>query len=387
MNPINKSQILTSLVLISVISAFEWSNFSSLGIQTARQIMDTSQAQYWTERGINSKTNFEKFTDILGEELPKKSRKFRLCAETELENMDNDSDWNGDNAIPWGDCIRYLDRRNFPFYRLQDCLCDNFDQCKNLQRSNKYKSFGKSTNETPARWFAQGGDYMKYLKRKLQGAQNEIFITGLILKLGIELEKPASGEVKDTLAGILEERALGGVKIDILLYGSKIPRIAGVGMGSADVIEYFQVWNEKVCQKSENCVDIQVQEHGAPIGIIMKWLDILGGRISDFILTVFGFGDESSDGTENSNIPTSVESAGFTHHEKLVIIDRSIAFVGGIDLAENRWDDSNYRLQDFDSVYFPGKDYRNPFEDPLKRGTGPLGKCHNSSCHYFLWQT
>lgn len=36
----------------------------------------------------------------------------------------------------------------------------------------------------------------------------------------------------------------------------------------------------------------------------------------------------------------------WAHHEKLVAIDQSVAFMGGLDLAFGRWDDSNYRLVD-----------------------------------------
>ncbi|KRZ21202.1 Phospholipase D1, partial [Trichinella pseudospiralis] len=42
----------------------------------------------------------------------------------------------------------------------------------------------------------------------------------------------------------------------------------------------------------------------------------------------------------------------WAHHEKLVIIDQNIAFVGGIDLCYGRWDDSKHRLTDFGSVSF-----------------------------------
>jgi len=38
------------------------------------------------------------------------------------------------------------------------------------------------------------------------------------------------------------------------------------------------------------------------------------------------------------------------HHEKLLIIDQLIAFVGGIDLCYGRWDDHQHRLTDLGSV-------------------------------------
>uniref|UniRef100_A0A674AUQ0 Phospholipase n=1 Tax=Salmo trutta TaxID=8032 RepID=A0A674AUQ0_SALTR len=40
----------------------------------------------------------------------------------------------------------------------------------------------------------------------------------------------------------------------------------------------------------------------------------------------------------------------WAHHEKMVAIDQSVAFVGGLDLAFGRWDDSQYRLTDTETT-------------------------------------
>lgn len=50
--------------------------------------------------------------------------------------------------------------------------------------------------------------------------------------------------------------------------------------------------------------------------------------------------------------PDHVSSSVYlwAHHEKIVIIDQSVAFVGGIDLAYGRWDDREHRLTDVGSV-------------------------------------
>lgn len=50
--------------------------------------------------------------------------------------------------------------------------------------------------------------------------------------------------------------------------------------------------------------------------------------------------------------PDHVSSSVYlwAHHEKLVVIDQSVAFVGGIDLAYGRWDDNEHRLTDMGSV-------------------------------------
>ena len=40
----------------------------------------------------------------------------------------------------------------------------------------------------------------------------------------------------------------------------------------------------------------------------------------------------------------------WAHHEKLVIVDQTVAFVGGIDLCYGRWDDPRHMLTDLGSV-------------------------------------
>lgn len=52
----------------------------------------------------------------------------------------------------------------------------------------------------------------------------------------------------------------------------------------------------------------------------------------------------------------------WSHHEKFVVIDNQIAFLGGIDLCFGRWDTHGHPLADFhgddpDSELFPGQDY------------------------------
>ncbi|TRY82551.1 hypothetical protein DNTS_005859 [Danionella cerebrum] len=50
--------------------------------------------------------------------------------------------------------------------------------------------------------------------------------------------------------------------------------------------------------------------------------------------------------------PDHVSSSVYlwAHHEKIVVVDQSVAFVGGIDLAYGRWDDCEHRLTDVGSV-------------------------------------
>lgn len=41
----------------------------------------------------------------------------------------------------------------------------------------------------------------------------------------------------------------------------------------------------------------------------------------------------------------------WAHHEKIVVIDQSLAFLGGIDLCYGRWDNNEHRLTDLGKCY------------------------------------
>lgn len=50
----------------------------------------------------------------------------------------------------------------------------------------------------------------------------------------------------------------------------------------------------------------------------------------------------------------------WSHHEKMVVIDRNSVYLGGIDLAFQRWDDEHHRIADEEGLMYPGNDYRQP---------------------------
>uniref|UniRef100_A0A8C4ESZ1 phospholipase D n=1 Tax=Dicentrarchus labrax TaxID=13489 RepID=A0A8C4ESZ1_DICLA len=106
--------------------------------------------------------------------------------------------------------------------------------------------------------------------------------------------------------------------------------------------------------------------------------------------------------------PDHVSSAVYlwAHHEKIIVIDQSVAFVGGIDLAYGRWDDREHRLTDVgrsgsvrslhtgvgellgNTRFWHGKDYCNfvhkdwiqldkPFDDFIDRHTTPRMPWHD----------
>lgn len=88
-----------------------------------------------------------------------------------------------------------------------------------------------------------------------------------------------------------------------------------------------------------------------------------------------------------------IQSLGFwSHHEKIVCIDQSLAFVGGLDLCFGRYDHQGHPISDpSDDSVWKGKDYSNPiikdfvrvnkpFEDLIDRYSQPRMPWHDVHC-------
>lgn len=69
----------------------------------------------------------------------------------------------------------------------------------------------------------------------------------------------------------------------------------------------------------------------------------------------------------------NVHAAGATHHQKLVIVDGKIAFVGGMDICSARWDDRYHQKENPERADVDGTVY-GPYHDIQTYHTGPVVK-------------
>ena len=192
---------------------------------------------------------------------------------------------------------------------------------KEIIKNNKYKAYTNEKINNYAHWFIDGQDYFNDLFEKLMGAKKSIFITDWWMSPEVWLKRPIfesdyktffkkkNPETLSRLMDVLEYKAKKGVKIYILLYYE-------CSLALTLDSKYTQDTLEKLHK------NILVTRH-----------------------------------------PTDKLDLLWSHHEKLVIIDQQIGYVGGLDLCWGRYDFHEHPIYEPPNsekkYYFPFIDYSN----------------------------
>uniref|UniRef100_A0A3Q1FZW4 Phospholipase n=1 Tax=Acanthochromis polyacanthus TaxID=80966 RepID=A0A3Q1FZW4_9TELE len=165
-------------------------------------------------------------------------------------------------------------------------------------KDHRFGSFAREEVNIPAKWYVNGKTYMEDVADALEEAKEEIFITDWWLSPEIFLKRPVVEGNRWRLDCILKRKAQQGVRVFVMLY-KEVELALGINSGYS---------KRTLLHLHPN---IKVMRH-----------------------------------------PDHVSSAVYlwAHHEKIIVIDQSVAFVGGIDLAYGRWDDKEHRLTDVGSV-------------------------------------
>ena len=192
-------------------------------------------------------------------------------------------------------------------------------------QKHRFDSFAPVRKNVFARWLVDGRDHMWQVSRAIKHARNFIYIHDWWLSPELYMRRPAAISQDWRLDRLLKEKAEEGVKIFVIVYRnieSAIP------IDSDHTKAHLLDLHPNICvQRSPNQF-----------------------RQNQFF---------------------------WAHHEKLVVVDNAMAFVGGVDLCFGRWDDPAHSLTDDKLTGFevdgwngprnsdtcqmwPGKDYSNP---------------------------
>ncbi|KAF3479876.1 phospholipase D [Arthroderma uncinatum] len=222
-------------------------------------------------------------------------------------------------------------------------------------KPNRFDSFAPVRPNCFAQWLVDGRDYMWVVSRAISQAKDVIYIHDWWLSPELYMRRPAAISQKWRLDRLLQRKAQEGVKVFVIMYRN---------INSA-----------------------------IPIDSEYSKFSLLDLHPNVFV--------------QRSPNQFRQNTFFWAHHEKLCIVDHTLAFVGGIDLCFGRWDTPQHLMTDDKLTGFemtdspkdadhcqlwPGKDYSNPrvqdfydldkpYEEMYDREVVPRMPWHDISMH------
>lgn len=170
---------------------------------------------------------------------------------------------------------------------------------------HRFDSFAPVRKNCFAQWFVDARDYFWAISSALEMAKDTIFIHDWWLSPELYLRRPANGNQQFRIDRLLQRKAQQGVKIFVIVYRN---------VGTTVPIDSLYTKHSILSLNQEN------------IHVIRSPNQLLQN-------TYF-----------------------WAHHEKVCIIDYTVAFMGGIDLCYGRYDTPDHVLADDSHVDFDGLD-------------------------------
>ncbi|KAL9008246.1 MAG: hypothetical protein Q9173_006614 [Seirophora scorigena] len=193
-----------------------------------------------------------------------------------------------------------------------------------IAESHRFASFAPERDGNTIKWYVDGQDYFYAVSVALEKAKETIYIEDWWLSPELFLRRPPFYNQEWRLDQVLKRRAEAGVKIYIIVYKEVA---AAVSCNSAHTKHALHA----LCPE------------GSP-----------------------GYGNITVLRHPDHNV---FENAGdmtfyWAHHEKFIVIDYEMAFIGGLDLCFGRWDNRQHPLADVhpagvQNEIFPGQDFNN----------------------------
>jgi phospholipase D1/2 len=180
-----------------------------------------------------------------------------------------------------------------------------------------FGSFAPERSNVRVKSYVDGKEYFAAVARAIEAAKQEIFIAGWMLSPEILLQRGEEAVTRRQdetfqLGSLLRQKADDGVRVYVLLW--------------SETLDYGGAVNNTQTRDSLRELEADGRNHRGCIHVVLH-----------------------------------TPALFWTHHQKILIVDQRLAFVGGMDLCFGRWDDSSHSLTDVGlRQRFQGKDYYNP---------------------------
>lgn len=193
-----------------------------------------------------------------------------------------------------------------------------------IAESHRFQSFAPEREDNNIKWYVDGRDYFWAVSVALDRAKETIYIADWWLSPELFLRRPAYFNQEWRLDQILKRKAEQGVKIYVIVYREVE---AALTCNSAHTKHALQA----LCPEgSKGHGNIKVMRH------------------------------------PDHNVLENAADMTFywAHHEKFIVIDYNLAFIGGLDLCFGRWDNHQHPLADVHPAgvqgeIWPGQDFNN----------------------------
>ncbi|KAH1580464.1 hypothetical protein KXW39_008584 [Aspergillus fumigatus] len=193
-----------------------------------------------------------------------------------------------------------------------------------IAESHRYKSFAPVREGNRVKWYVDALDYLWAVSVALEEAKEVIYIEDWWLSPELFLRRPPYSTQEWRLDQVLKHRAEAGVKIYVIVYK--------------------EVNQALTCNSAHTKHALHsLCPEGTP-----------------------GHGNIKVLRHPDHNIFENAADMTFywAHHEKFIVIDYAVAFIGGIDLCFGRWDAHQHPLADVHPAnlkdeIFPGQDWNN----------------------------
>ena len=193
-----------------------------------------------------------------------------------------------------------------------------------ISESHRFKSFAPERDGNKIKWYVDGQDYFYAVSVGLESAKETIYIADWWLSPELFLRRPPYFNQEWRLDQVLKRKAEAGVKIFVIVYKE-------VAQALTCNSEHTKHALQSLCPK------------GSP-----------------------GYGNINVMRHPDHNVFENMGDMTFywAHHEKFIVIDYELAFIGGLDLCFGRWDSHQHPLADthpagVENEMFPGQDFNN----------------------------
>lgn len=193
-----------------------------------------------------------------------------------------------------------------------------------IAEGHRFQSFAPEREGNKIKWYIDGRDYFHAVSVALERAKETIYIEDWWLSPELFLRRPPYQNQHWRLDYTLKRAAERGVKIYVIVYRE---------------VEHALTCNSQHTKKALGALCPE----GTP-----------------------GHGNIKVMRHPDHNVFENASDMTFywAHHEKFIVIDYDLAFIGGLDLCFGRWDDRQHPLADahpsgVQNEVFPGQDFNN----------------------------